>query len=245
MARRQRAAMQMGRTDWYRIQNAAGSDTADVMIYDEIGWFGVTSEDFMRDLSAITAKKINLRINSPGGFVDEALAIYNAIRDHPAMVTATVDGMAASAASFIFQAGDMRIMNRNTQLMIHQPYSGLIGTAQDMRAEADLLDRHASNIAAMYAERSGVDAAKWLKAMEAETWYFGQEAVDAGLADEAIAAPKPQPDGPDKTEDLMTRTWNVAGIYRYANRTAAPRPPIIEPEYDVAGIRRALQEAFA
>jgi ATP-dependent protease ClpP protease subunit len=171
---------------WYAIRDEADEERARVDLYDAIGW-DPTPAEFVRDLRAIDAPIIELHINSPGGFVFDGLTIYNALRDHPARVEAIVDGLAASAASWIFQAGDTRTMNRHTQLMIHDGLMLTIGNEQDHLDSADVLGRISDEIAAMYAERGGGTVDDWRDAMRAETWYSAQEAVDAGLADDLIA----------------------------------------------------------
>ena len=106
----------------YTIQNAAGEEAV-VRIYDEIWWLGVNAQDLTRELDAITAPSIRVEINSPGGDVFDGIAIYNALRNHPAHVTTRVDGLAASIASVIAQAGDKRLIQPAAQLMIHNASS--------------------------------------------------------------------------------------------------------------------------
>lgn len=167
---------------WYSIRNV--SDTsAEVHIYDEIGYFGVTASDFIRDLSAIKAQNITLRINSPGGDVFDGVAIFNALRRHSATVTAYVDGIAASAASFIAMAADRVVMSPHSQMMIHEASGLVIGNADDMRQMSDILDKSSDNIAAIYAEKAGGTVEEWRARMKAETWMSDREAVDLGLAD--------------------------------------------------------------
>ena len=175
---------QQGR--WYEIRNQAEDDRARVDLYDVIGEWGVTAADFVRDLRNIDADVIDLHINSPGGLIHDGLTIYNALLDHPARVEATVDGIAASSASWILQAGDQRIMNRHTEVMIHDGLALTIGTESDHLETAELLGRLSDNIAAIYAERGGSTVSEWRTAMRAETWYTAQEAVDAGLADDLV-----------------------------------------------------------
>lgn len=173
---------------WYAIHNAADDDRAVVELYDVIGEWGITALDFVRDLRSITASTIELHINSPGGLVYDGLTIYNALHDHPARVEAIVDGIAASSASWIFQAGEVRTMNRHTELMIHDALALTIGNEQDHLDSAELLARVSDNIAGIYAERAGGTVQDWRAAMVADTWYTADEAVEAGLADEAITA---------------------------------------------------------
>lgn len=170
---------------WYDIKNQG--DVAQVYVYDMIGEWGVTAQDFVNELTALSTSVIDLHINSEGGQVFDGIAIYNAIRNHPAKVTAYVDSLAASAASFIVQGADERVMEPNARMMIHDAQGVVIGDASAARALADLLDDTSENIASIYAERSGVGADQWRAAMQkdggAGTWYSAQEAKDAGLID--------------------------------------------------------------
>lgn len=170
---------------WYSVSNAA-DDRAIVRIYDEISWWGVDADTFTTDLSAITSSEIEVQINSPGGSVFEGLAIFNALRTHPARIITRVDGLAASAASFIAQAGDERIMVDSAQMMIHDAMCGCFGNAAEMRDVADFLEKQSQNIAALYAARSDGDAAHYTALMAAETWLSAAEAVDEGLADSVL-----------------------------------------------------------
>jgi ATP-dependent protease ClpP protease subunit len=92
----------------------------------------VSASKFIAELREVTAPNIDRHINSRGGDVDEAVAIYNALRDHPSKIVATVDGLAASAASFVAIAADKVVMNRNAEIMLHLPWGGCIGNADDM-----------------------------------------------------------------------------------------------------------------
>lgn len=179
------AQAQVGR--WYEIKNIA-TDRAEVAIYDEIGFWGVTASDFVRDLQGVQAKNITLHINSPGGDVFDGIAILNALRQHSATVDVVIDGLAASAASFIAMAGDTITMAPNAMIMIHEASGLVIGNAEDMTEMAALLDKTSANIANVYAQRAGGTAEDWRQAMRVETWYSDQEAVDAGLADAILGA---------------------------------------------------------
>jgi len=171
---------------WYEITNNADDDSATIRIYDEIGFFGVEADAFSSDLSAITASRITVAINSPGGSVMDGLAIYNSLRVHPAHVTTRVDGIAASAASFIAQAGDERIMVESSQMMIHDASGVFAGSAADFREVADFLERQSANIAELYASRSGQPVQQYVDMMAAETWMTAAEAVENGLADSVL-----------------------------------------------------------
>lgn len=174
----------MNRT-WYEIRNAT-ADEAEVLIYDEIGYFGITAQDFVKELDGLKAKTINLRVNSPGGDVFDGVAIYNALKRHPAVVNVVVDGLAASSASFISQAGDTVLMATGSTMMIHEPHGMTMGDASDHSKMAETLDMMGDNIASFYAQRAGGDEPLWRSRMKAESWYRAQEAVDIGLADGLI-----------------------------------------------------------
>ncbi|MGW3025860.1 head maturation protease, ClpP-related [Streptomyces sp. NPDC001221] len=219
-AERQRAQLGVEARSWYRITNAASDDEAEVMLYDEIGgWFGQTADQFIADLKGVTAKNLRVRVNSPGGSVFEGIAIANALRSHPANVTVQVDGIAASIASVIAMAGDRVEMAPNTMLMIHDASGVCIGDASDMEEMGELLDLISDNIADAYAARAGGTREDWRARMQAETWYLPEDAVEAGLADEATKSPKagtpaaePEEDEP---EPEMRRAFDLTA-YGYA-----------------------------
>lgn len=174
---------------WYEIRNQDG-DKAVVRIYDEISYWGITADDFAREIAAISSPEIEVQINSPGGDVFDGLAIYNALRTHPAHVTTRVDGIAASAASVIVQAGDRRVIVESAQLMIHEAWGLAIGPARELREFADLLDKQNDVIAAIYAARSDKDVAHFRELMSTDTYLTDQESVDLGLADEVYVPPR-------------------------------------------------------
>lgn len=180
------------------VQNRDGQDgPAVVRLYGVIDdWFGISAEQVAAELEQITADEIEVQINSVGGSVFEGIAIFNALRAHPAKVTTRVDGMAASIASVIAQAGDRRIMLTGSQMMIHEAMALTIGPSAVHRKTAEILDTQTSIIAGIYEERSGQDG--WLPLMADETWFDHAAAVDAGLADEAV-----KPSRRDKPEDRV------------------------------------------
>lgn len=155
----------------------------DITIYGEIGW-DTTAASFHRELSAAPAGKVTVRLNSPGGSVFDGLAIGSLVRNH-GNVTAIVDGLAASAASIPFVSASHRVMAPGTMLMIHNPWSMVGGTSDDMRKEAEVLDTIAGEMAKLYADASGgkLTARDAEKLMDAETWLTAEQAVEIGLAD--------------------------------------------------------------
>ncbi len=219
--------------DWFRIENSADDpDSTDVYVYDTIGgWFGMFADEFIEALGQVTSKNISLRLNSPGGSVFEGIAIANAIRSHPANVTVYVDSIAASIASVIALAGNRLVMMPQSQLMVHNASGACYGDATEMTKMADLLDKQSRNIAEAYAQHSGRPVAEWQDYMAAETWFTAEEAVAAGLADEAMPMKPKKADADDEqlaTTANMNRSWDLS-MYHYAGRTSAPAPVISSP----------------
>ena len=162
-----------------------------------------------------------MRINSPGGEVFEAVAIMNLLRDHSARITARVDGLAASAASFLAVSADETIMGGNTELMIHDAWGLAIGNAGDMRQYADLLDKTSNDIAAVYAAKAGGGVDAWRNYMLAESWFDAQEAVDLGLADSVNTGEAPSE---DETAAAASMKFDTATLFAHAGRADAPAP---------------------
>jgi ATP-dependent Clp endopeptidase proteolytic subunit ClpP len=210
---------------WYQVDNAAATGgTAEVWIYDEIGWYGITAQAFVDELNALDVDTIELHLNSPGGDVFDGLAIYNALLEHDAQVHVMVDALAASAASFIAQAGDRVTMAANSQMMIHDAFGICAGNADDMTEFAALLNRLSDNLATLYATRTGEGSTdSWRDAMRAESWYSAPEAVKAGLADD-VAAKSGRRRG--STDDEATNRWDLGSMFRHAGRDHAPDPVI-------------------
>lgn len=182
--RRAQRAHQAQVSDWYRISAKAESSAAKVYIYDAIGgWFGIDAAQLVRDIAALDVDEIELHLNSPGGSVFDGMAIYNALRQHRATVSAVVDGLAASMASIIALAGDTVTMSRGSFLMIHDASGICLGNAGDMTEMAAILDKLSGSMAAIYAQKTGKTVDEMRDVMRAETWYTAAEAVTAGLAD--------------------------------------------------------------
>lgn len=202
---------------WFDVQARAANAEAEVLIYDAIGAYGVTAKDLVNQIKKLEASRIVVRINSPGGEVFDGTAIHNALKDHKATVAVHIDGVAASAASFIAMAGDEITIAKNAYMMVHEAWGLVQGPAGDMRHLADVLDKMNAAIAQMYADRSGKPAAEWRDVMAAETWYLGQEAVDAGLCDgvdETAAEPATAKASFNyaifnKIPDPLRRAWGV------------------------------------
>lgn len=203
-----------------------GDDQSTVVLrlYDAVdswgGDWGVSAKEFTAVLDALPAatQTIELHINSPGGEIYEAIAISNALRDHPARIVAVVDALAASAASFLAMAADEIVMGRYSEMMIHTALGAAYGNSATLRATATELDRFNANMASIYADRAGGTVDNWLTAMAAETWYSADEAVAAGLADRVADLPRRPDAKPTARFDLS--------IYAHRARADAP-PPFI------------------
>lgn len=210
--------------DWFSVQNKAGdAKSADVEIYDDIiPFFGANATDFRSQLKALGdgIETINLHVHSRGGNVYEAVAIMNTLRQHDAKVITTVDSIAASAAGFIaVGASDELVVAENAEIMAHLPWVMSIGNAADMRKAADRLDQIGNNIASIFAEKAGGTVDEWLQVLTDETWWSAQEAVDAGVADRVLKAPKRKTaakGGAKNSFDLS--------VFNHAGRDHAPAP---------------------
>lgn len=212
------------------IRAEAGVTRVDV--YDDIGsgnWFseGVSAKNFAAQLSDVQGP-LDVHINSGGGDVADGIAIGNAIRSHKGFKRTIVDGMAASIASVIMQAGDERIVEPGAMVMIHDAFSSCVGNAAEMRKLADDLDKHSDNLAGIYATRAGGTAEQWRDTMKATTWYTADEAVAAGLADKVGAGAATLPDGFDLAA-FQTVPGRIAAQLRTLPRAEAPAEPVPVP----------------
>lgn len=200
------SAYKAGPSGGLRVIAATNTAPAEILIYDAIGadaWTGggVTPEAVIAALAGLG--NVCVRINSPGGSVFDGYAIFNALLAHKGAVNVVVEGVAASAASFIAMAGATVTMRETSMLMIHNARTMAFGQAADMLATADLLAKIDGQIAAIYEAKSGNSA---VEMMAAETWFTATEAQAAGLCDEII---KKTVDGRQK----MRMALALAGVY--------------------------------
>jgi ATP-dependent protease ClpP protease subunit len=217
---------------WYSIK-AISADEADVLIYDEISWDGISADSFQRELGSVQARQLNVHINSPGGSVFDGIAIANALYSHPATVNVYVDGLAASIASVIAMSGDRVVMMPRSQMMIHDASGICLGNAADMAEMAALLDKQSDNIANAYADRAGGTAEEWRARMREETWYTAEEAVEAGLADEVAPSRRQRED--ERQPEMSQREQLIRAAFRYAGREQAPEPvTVLKAQVDPA-----------
>lgn len=174
--------------DWYRVKAMTGG-TVELYIYDLIGDWGVSANAFARELAELRADQIDVRLNSKGGDAWDGVAIYNALKTHPARCEVYVDGIAASAASVIMMAGERVVMRRGTRTMVHDASMMAWGNAAVMIEAAEILDGISQDMAGVYAAKAGGTPEQWRERMRGEgqrdgTWYSAEESVAIGLADE-------------------------------------------------------------
>ena len=167
---------------WYNIQNKAG-ETADIYIFDEIGTYGVTAQDFISEIKGLKDMPINIRINSLGGDVFDGMAMYNVIKRREAKTTVYIEGIAASIATIIALGADEVIMAENSLFMIHNAWGGTSGEAKDMRKTAETLDKITSELTDIYVKKTGLSYDALAEMMDEETWLNAEEAFRLGFID--------------------------------------------------------------
>jgi len=168
---------------WFSIRAAAGG--AEISVFDEIGLWGVTVSDFKKELDAVKdSPAITLYLNSCGGSVFDGWALYSLLLPLRDRLTVRVLGLAASIASIIALAGKAIIMAEGSYFMIHDPVAGTIGTSEELRKTAELLDKIRDQMAEVYAAKSRKSRREIRRLMAEETWLTADEAVEAGFADE-------------------------------------------------------------
>ncbi len=213
---------------WYEIKALAQQGdgapvVAEIYVYGNIGdrWNedGVIASEMVRDIAALEADQITLRINSYGGSVTDGLAIYNALKRHPAPVHVQVDGVAISCASYLAMAGDTVTMARNAQMMIHAPWTFAGGNAAELRDQADVLDRYAKAMASAYADKSGQTYEQALAILTdgKDHWYSAEEAVAEGFADTVGAEV-------DAAAALAVNSFDLSRFRPVASAAPAPAP---------------------
>jgi len=203
-------------TPCWRFRNVDGRPR--LYVYDVIGGWDLDASSFVAQVNDIPddAEGIDLHINSPGGFVYDAVAMYEALADHPAPVAVHVDGLAASAASFLAMIGETRAIAKAGRVMIHDAQMVVWGSPAELEEAAALGHAVSDDIAGYYADRAGGKPADWRTAMRATTWYSAAESVDAGLMDSvkkrASADDGDSDSGPDaRTRVLMARARITLG----------------------------------
>jgi len=219
---------------------ALEADTLSLLIYGPLGEgqgdHAIVAVNVVQQIQDFRGQAIDIYINSPGGVVFEGLAIYNALRRHPARKTVHIDGICASAATIVAMAGDRIIAADNATLMVHAVYNTVRGDAADMRKEAEVLDRLTDTLVNLYVQRTGRPRAEVAAWVAEETWFTAAEALRLGLVDEIAAASR------------AVAVWDCAafGIQPPRRQGAERGETVAELRREVAALRgdlAALQAA--
>lgn len=200
----------------FEIENKGDETT--VYLYDVIdNWYGVDSQSFIKELHNIKSTTINLRINSPGGDVFDARAMVTALKQHSAKIVAHIDGLAASAATYVALAADEVRMSEGAFFMIHKGWTISMGNADEFRKTAELLDKVDQSIVSDYHAKSGIDKDELIDLMAAETWFTAEEAKERGFIDEVV-------DG-----ESVANSFDLT-VYDHAPQKIAAKAPEMEPK---------------
>ena len=180
----------MSKTPTKYYQLTQNDTSADLYIFGDIcawAWQDVGEQSgvtIVNQLKELDVDTINVHINSYGGDVSEGLAIYNVLREHKAQIVTICDGFACSAASVVFMAGDRRVMQPASLLMIHNAWTVAMGNAAELRKTADDIETITQASVEAYKTVATISEKKIKELMDAETWILPKDAVDYGFATE-------------------------------------------------------------
>lgn len=181
---------------WYNIRAAdeGSAKVIEVFIYGEIGMWGVTSGDFIRDLKAVDdgTSQILVRFDTIGGDLFDGIAMHNILRGLGQRCTARIDGACFSAGS-VAACGAHRVeMADNALMMIHNPWTWIAGDADELRKMAEMMDKAFEGIVASFQHRAlTIDEAELKRLIEEETWMTATEAKAMGFVDEILGTGQP------------------------------------------------------
>ncbi len=234
---------------WFNMAFDAAQESADLYIYDDIGMFGIRATDLVEQVNTVGAKSLNVYINSYGGEVDEGVAIYNFLNRFAGQVTVHIDGIAASIASIIAMAGDRVIMPKSAMMFVHNPWTIVAGSATDLQKEADNLNKRRDALAAIYADKTGMELSAITKLMDDETLMSADEAVAMKFAD--ATADEPTTANAHNAAlynrvlcamALKMATKEKASMEQPPAETSAKVAPVIEPVAEVAPVVEPVAE---
>lgn len=207
--------------------------SAEVMIYGDVTswpWLesDVSSYNLSKQLQELDVDEITVGINSYGGEVGEGLAIYNALKNHRAKVTTRVDGFACSIASVIFAAGDRRIMNESSLIMVHNAWTTATGNAAELRKAADDADKINDASVKAYTSACDIDEETIRVLMDDETWISPDEAIDLGLATDILRdkTDKPSQNARKKVYMLLTNPYQLENEEEEPGKKENPDPEL-------------------
>ena len=188
----------------------------------------------VRQLKELDADEIRVHINSYGGDVAEGLAIYNVLREHKAKITTICDGFACSAASVVFMAGDKRVMQPASLLMIHNAWTVAMGNAAELRKPADDIETITQASVEAYKKVATISEEEIKALMDAETWILPKDAVEYGFATEID-------DEDDDEDEPKQSAFGV--IMQKLTAPAAGVLKVAEPDYDAIADKIAAKLA--
>src|SRR5581483_10756029 len=202
---------------WYRIRNRSNGGGKEITIdlMAEIGGWGISAQAFRDELKMLGENEpLHVHINSDGGDVIDGNEIYNALLEHTGTVRVSVGALAASIASVIAMAGDEISIAENGMLMIHDPWTLLVGDAKELRKVANTLDDFKAGIIKAYQRQTNLGAAELAALMSEETWMTAEEAKTLGFVDSIIEAPA------SKSDTAQAKNFNLG---RFKNSAAFSR----------------------
>ena len=234
--------MKKKQNKFWEMKMSANEGEADIFIYGDIErykWIeeDTTAQSFKEDLDSLgDVSAINLYINSPGGAVFEGVAIYNMLKRHKARINVHVDALAASIASVIAMAGDTIFMPKNSMMMIHNPWTFAIGNAEELRKQADDLDRIGQSVRQSYLGKAGdkLTEEKLQEMLDAETWLSADEAHSYGLCDVV-----------EEANQMAASVSDVLAHYKNVPKSLKEQPKNVISAEEMAERQRIAEEAKA
>lgn len=209
----------------FQFQAAATNKPATLSLLEDIGFWGMQSKDFREQLDKVEGDELIVEIDSPGGDVFAGNAMYHMLRASGKKVTTRVLGVAASAASVVAMAGDVREMPENSFMMVHNPWGVAIGNAEEMRETADVLDKIGGSLVKVYAKHTGKSEDEIKPMLAKDTWLTADECLEMGFATKITDKVEAQAKYDMDRADLPA---NVRAVYQ-AKKTVTPPAPAAAP----------------
>ncbi len=208
--------------------------TAHVYLYDTIGgYWGIEAEAFIKELNNIKTPNITLHINCPGGDVFDGRAMATAIKQHASQITAQVDGLCASAATFLSTACHSVSMAEGAFYMIHEGWTLAVGNKRDLQKTATLLEKVDASILNDYEKKTGQDRQQLQAWVEGETWFSAEEAKENGFADSIIE------------EQSVENHWNLSAYNNPPQALIKPDNSTTQDQTELLARLRRQVEALA
>jgi ATP-dependent Clp protease protease subunit len=203
------------------------TDEEDAWLYEAAGMETITPNAFKTELAQFAGRDITVWINSPGGHTLAAAGIYTALKEHAGKVTVKIDGEACSAASVVAMSGDEVLMSPVALMMIHNPLTGAIGDANEMRHVADVLDEAKETLINAYMLKSGRSRKRIWEMMDAETYMSAKTAVREGFADGMLYAEA------QNTDNMLNFTFSRSAIQNCTVAAMKRMVALVSPEHRI------------